>query len=318
LTPPPAKLAETAMNRRSFLTSTLAAPAVLAAAPTRRIDWSRLSLLTDEIARSAQEAIDFAHQYKIQWVELRGIPGGKGSYWEMEPEDLRSAVRTFKDANLRVSFLNTSMLKYDLPGTQPELRGNPSPEAIERRRKNGELRFANRMNELRKSIRAAHAFEVDKIRVFTFTRTADPESLFPRIADILGEMAKLAESEGVQLLVENEGSCNVCHCSELAALCKLVSSRAFGINWDPVNEMNRKGQPFPEGYALLPKDRLHNVQMKARALVIGPDFLDWAAIFRALESDGYAGKVGLETHVFDGTLIEKSHLCMARLKELLA
>ena len=147
----------------------------------------------------------------------------------------------------------------------------------------------------------------------------DVEGLsYDEIAEILGEMTRLAESEGVQLLVENEGSCNVCHSRELAALCQLVPSRAFGINWDPVNEMNRQGKPFPEGYALLPKDRLHNVQMKARALVIGPDFLDWAAIFRALEADNYQGPVGLETHVFDGTLIEKSHLCMAKLKELLA
>lgn len=306
------------MQRRHFLATPLSLlpAAIHAAAP--RIDWSRLSLLTDEIARSAEEAIAFAHQYNVQWVELRGVPGQRANYWEMEPGDLRAAVQTFKDANLRVSFLNTSMLKYDLPGSTPELRGTPTPEALERRRKSGEARFANRMDELRKAIRAAHAFNVDKIRVFTFTRTAQPLDLLPRIAEILEPMARLAESEGVQLLVENEGSCNVCHCSELAALCKLVPSRAFGINWDPVNEMNRKGNPFPEGYALLPKARLHNVQMKARALVIGPDLLDWAAIFRAIENDGYKGKIGLETHVFDGTLIEKSHLCMAKLKELLA
>lgn len=306
------------MNRRIFLGSSLAAGLYGAAPAPRRIGWQRLSLLTDEIARTPDEAIAFARQYNVEWVELRGVPGGRASYWEMEPEALAAAVRTFKDAGLRVSFLNTSMLKYDLPGSAPELRGNPPPETLEKRRLAAAHRFDNRMNELRKAIRAAHAFEVDKIRVFTFTRTAEPESLFPRIAEVLEPMARLAESEGVQLLVENEGSCNVCHCHELAGLCKLVPSKAFGINWDPVNEMNRKGKPFPEGYALLPKDRLHNVQMKARALVIGPDFLDWAAIFRALESDGYAGKVGLETHVFDGTLIEKSHLSMSKLKELLA
>lgn len=305
------------MQRRLFLSSFLA-PAAFAAPRARRIDWSRLSLLTDEIARTPGEAIAFAKQYNVQWVELRGVPGGRASYWEMEPEALRAAAGELKDAGLRVSFLNTSMLKYDLPGSAPELRGNPSPEVIEKRRLAAAHRFENRMNELRKAIRAAHAFEVDQIRVFTFTRVAEPETLFPRIAEILEPMVRLAENEGVRLLVENEGSCNVCHCHELAGLCKLVPSRAFGVNWDPVNELHRKGKPFPEGYALLPKDRLHNVQMKARALVIGPDFLDWSAIFRALEADGYAGKVGLETHVFDGTLIEKSHLSMAKLKELLA
>ncbi len=83
-----------------------------------------------------------------------------------------------------------------------------------------------------------------------------------------------------------------------------------------MNELPHKAVPFPDGYRLLPKQRVVNVQMKARALVVGPDFLDWKGIFGALEGDGYRGKVGLETHVFDGTLIEKAHLCMAKIREL--
>lgn len=75
-----------------------------------------------------------------------------------------------------------------------------------------------------------------------------------------------------------------------------------------MNAIGLKETPWPDGYKLLPAKRVHNVQMKARALVIGPDFLDWKAIYHQLEQDGYAGKVGLETHVFDGTLIESSPL----------
>jgi sugar phosphate isomerase/epimerase len=58
--------------------------------------------------------------------------------------------------------------------------------------------------------------------------------------------------------------------------------------------------------------------MKARGLVIGPEFLPWGEIFDALAADGYSGKIGLETHVFDGTLIEKAHLCMQKILELTA
>ena len=41
-----------------------------------------------------------------------------------------------------------------------------------------------------------------------------------------------------------------------------------------------------------------------------PEKEDWKAIMAALEKDGYAGKIGLETHLFDGTLIAAAHTSM--------
>lgn len=307
------------MNRRVFLGSTLAASTALWA-KGNKIDMSRVSVLTDEVGKSPADAIAFAKQYGLKWVELRGVPGGKlGSYAFLEPDQLKAAQQEFRDAGLRVSFLNTGMLKFDLPGTEPARnRPNDTPELKAKREANAKMRFESRIEDLHKAIRAAHAFDVNLVRIFTFSRVAEPETLFPRIADIIGEMALIAEKEGVKLLIENEGSCNVCLSSELRDLCKMIPSRAVGINWDPVNELGKPVPPFPNGYALLPKERVLNVQMKARALVIGPDFVDWKGIFAALEKDGYQGKVGLETHVFDGTLIEKAHLCMEKIKAIVA
>lgn len=306
------------MNRRQFLATSLAPAALPALANNNKIGLDRISVLTDEVAKSPADAIAFARQYGLKWVELRGVPGGRGSYYALDTDQLRTAKKEFDDAGLRVSFLNTGMLKFDLPGSTPARRREETPEQKAKRDEANKVRFDNRIEELRKAIRSAHLFDVNLIRVFTFSRVAEPETLMPRIADILGEMSVIAEKEGVKLLVENEGSCNVCLSSELADLMKRVPSKAVGINWDPVNEINRGTPPYPDGYALLPKARIHNVQMKAKALVLGPDFLDWKAIFGGLEKDGYAGKVGLETHVFDGTLIEKAHLCMEKIKGIVA
>jgi sugar phosphate isomerase/epimerase len=57
--------------------------------------------------------------------------------------------------------------------------------------------------------------------------------------------------------------------------------------------------------------------MKAEALILGKVILPWGEILARLAEDGYKGNVGLETHVFDGTLLEKSHMCVAKLKELM-
>lgn len=305
------------MLRRSFLPtaigSALAAPALWG---HHRIDLSRISLLTDEVGKSPAESIAFAKQYGIQWVELRGIPG-KGTTYAFLPEsDLRDFARQLKDAGLRVSFLNTPMLKFAMPGTEPRRRRPETPEQKAKREERDKRSFDDRFKALDKAILAAHILGVKGIRVFAFSRVEEPETVLPKVAEVLKEMVQVAEKQGVQLLIENEASCNVGTSAELKRICELVPGKAFGINWDPVNAMSLKETPWPDGYKLLPHKRIHNVQMKAKALVIGPDILDWRAIYHQLDADGYNGKVGLETHVFDGTLIEKAHLCMKKIEEL--
>ena len=302
------------MNRRSFLATSLAATAPLHAA--NKIDWSRISVLTDEVGKTPEEALAFCKQYGLKWVESRGVPGQRRSYFTLEGDELKAAAKQFKDAGLGVSFLNTGMLKFDLPGTVPARKRVETDEQKAARVASAQAQFDRRLDTLRQAIMAANAFNIDIVRVFTFSRVEDPDALMPRIAEIMNEMVKVAEREGVRLLVENEASCNVATSAELARLCGMIPSKSFGINWDPVNELPLKAVPFPDGYKLLPVQRVINVQMKARALVVGPVFLDWKGIFSALEGDGYRGKVGLETHVFDGTLIEKAHLCMAKIREL--
>ena len=43
--------------------------------------------------------------------------------------------------------------------------------------------------DFQQAFRAAHILGTDKIRVFTFLRTAEPEKLHQQIADVIGEMA---------------------------------------------------------------------------------------------------------------------------------
>jgi sugar phosphate isomerase/epimerase len=129
-------------------------------------------------------------------------------------------------------------------------------------------------------------------------------------------MSELAAKENVKLAVENEASCNVNTCAEIVGLMKLLPEKTVGINWDPWNAVNTNEVPFPAGYAMLPKKRIWNVQMKGHSLLEDQRKLDWRSIFTALEKDGYNGRIGLETHYFDGTVIEKSHLSMREIRRI--
>ncbi|MCC6537694.1 MAG: sugar phosphate isomerase/epimerase [Bryobacterales bacterium] len=305
----------TSCSRRSFAQHLAAGAAALGmAAPTalagRPIQRSRISAITDEIARSPEQAIEFCRQYELKWVELRGFPVKDGSrsreYFRLPEADLKQAAREFADAGLGVSFLNTSLLKYWLPGTTPS---NP-------RARQDPTRFEKLREEFKQAAQAAHILGTDKVRIFTFWRVADPAAVMPRVAEIIDELGALAAKEKLRLLIENEGACNVGSAAELASLLKLVKSKAVGINWDPLNAEHSKEIAFPDGYAMLPANRIWNVQIKGHSILPGKEWMDWAAIFKRLERDGYRGQVGLETHIFGEVQIQRSHESMREILRL--
>ena len=67
---------------------------------------------------------------------------------------------------------------------------------------------------------------------------------------------------------------------------------------------------FPDGYEVLPKKRILNVQIKGKTVLDYPEKLDWKQIFLTLQKDGYQGKIGLETHIFGEERIPASHSSM--------
>ena len=297
------------MLRREFLAAACAAPLLAA---KNHIGRSRFSFITDEAAANPADAIAFAHKYELQYVELRDVPGAKVHYCKLPEADLKAAAKEFKDAGLKVSFFNSPYLKIALPGTEPLRRKAEAADVREKRIARDQAEYDRRIEDLKQGIRAAQILGATQMRLFTFSRVQEPAKVEQRIAEILGEMAHVAEKEGMKILVENEGSCNVATSPELASMLKLLPEKSVGLNWDPHNAL---GAPFnelafPDGYQALPKKRIGNLQTKGKSLLEPTEKIDWTSIFHALEKDGYQGKVGLETHYFDGTKIEKSHLSM--------
>ncbi len=282
------------------------------------MDATRFSAISDECANSPAEAIAFAKQYGMRWLELRGVPGNKQSYEALPEPELRAAAKEFAANRVKISFLDASLLKFGLPGTEPARRRPETEEARAKRLKQEGARFERRVEDLGRAIRAAKILGTDKIRIFTFSRVEDPAKLMPRLAEILEPMVTLAGKEKVYLLVENEGSCNVATSAELAELMKAVPSKWLGVNWDPLNGTAFKEVPFPDGYRLLPIPRVGNVHIKGRSVLDYPQRMDWKAVFEAFTQDGYRGCFGLETHIFGPQLIERSHASMKEMLRLVA
>jgi len=296
------------MTRREMVAIGLAAAAN--SWGKNQFDKSRLSAITDEIGLTPDDAIAFAHRYGLQFIEIRNPPGSQKEYFTLPEAELRADALRFQREGLKVSFVNTSLLKFDWPGMEPQRRRPETPEAREKRLAENQARWDNRLKDLRSAIRCAQIMGCDKLRVFTGSRVQAPAETFQRIADTVGEMSKVAEQEKVYLLVENEGSQNVATAAELATVLKLIPSKWVGLNWDPHNAYGKE-PAYPEGYQALPQKRILNVQVKGKGIMPeSPEKEDWKTIMAALQRDGYAGKIGLETHLFDGTLIAAANTSM--------
>jgi len=274
------------------------------------IDKFSISAITDEIGHSTDQSIAFAHGYGLKFVEIRNPAGTRKEYFSLTEPEIKVDAVLFTNEGLKVSFVNTSLLKFAWPGMEPARKKPEEPAARDKRLAAEKARWDRRMEDLGKAIRCAQIMGCDKVRVFTGSRVAEPAAEFQRIADQLGEMALTAEREKVYLLIENEMSQNVGTAAELAAVLKLIPSKWVGCNWDPHNAYGREAA-FPDGYNAVPKNRLLNIQIKAKGVMpSSPEKEDWKAIFEALERDGYKHKIGLETHIFDGTLIAAAHTSM--------
>ncbi len=308
------------MNRRSFLVAGFAAAAASRAA-VKRLDPSRVSAISDEVARSPADAIAFAHTFGLQWLSLRDIPAPLGtksvSYHTLEPDELRKVANEFKSEGIGIGFLDTPLLKFSLPGTEPKRKTPEQPAARARRIEQDTAQFNRRLDDLRLGFRAGNAFNCTQVRIFTFSRVEDPESLFPRIADIVGEMAAMAQKEGFRLLIENEASQNAGTSAETAKLIKLLPQNV-GVNWDSLNGLALGEKPFPDGYEAVRHDRVWNVHVKGKSLLDYPEHQDWPAILDALERDRFAGRLELETHIFGEGQVAASNASMKEIMRLLS
>ncbi|MDQ6708265.1 MAG: sugar phosphate isomerase/epimerase, partial [Acidobacteriota bacterium] len=191
------------MTRRELLAGTLLAPALLAKG---KIDRSRISAISDEVGLTAADAIAFAKEYGLHWLEVRNVPELKKEYASQPEPVLKAAAASFKLNGLRVSFMNTGLMKFGWPGTEPVRRRPESDEARAKRLATEAQRFENRMDSLRQALNAAKILGVDKVRVFTGSRVAEPQTIFPHVAEVINDMAQIAEKEKIHLLIENENS----------------------------------------------------------------------------------------------------------------
>jgi len=309
-------------GRRDFLkgAAVMAAAKVssgfaLAADPTSPF---RVSVINDEVSQDFGHVCEVAaHEFGMSWIELRSM--WKKNIVSLDEKEVAEARRILGKNNLRVTDIASPLFKVDWPGA-------PKSKFSEGKGFGADFDWKQQDEVLERAIAMAEAFQTDRVRCFDFWRQQDQAPYRAAINDKLLEAANKAGQKGITIVLENEPSCNTATGAEAAKVLEAVKSPYFMLNWDPGNAATRGEIPYPDGYNLLPKERIGHCHCKDAVkkgkgydwAPMGGGIIDWMGQFKALKRDGYHFAVSLETHWSGGGSPEEcSRKSWAGMKKLL-
>ncbi len=257
----------------------------------------KLGVISDEVSPDLSKTLaTFYPKYHLEWTEIRNVTlDGKSSYVyrTASPDQAREIRKQLDDAHVKLAALDTAVYKIALPGTKPLGKNSADLHPPQ-----GE--YDRQLEDLKRAADTAHALGTNRLRIFTFSRVADPDSIFSRIVDELGKALAVAKEQDVVLMVENEFSCNTATGTESAKLFKAVSDRRLMHVWDPGNCYEAGEEPFPKAWDQLDPSRIAHIHLKDAEghswKPVGAGKIDFLGQFKALKKIKYAGTLSLETH----------------------
>ena len=277
-----------------------------------------IAAITDEFSPDLETALSAMHEIGMEAAELRVVWGK--NILDLTDSELERVKDVLSKRGFRAISIASPVLKCVLPDSPP----------IDKRFQHdvfaSKHTFADQPRLLERAFLVAEQMGARIVRVFSYWRTEDPEKCFDAIVNALGEMAEKAARADLIIGLENEHACNIATASETARVLAKVPHRNLQVVWDPANAYVAGENPFPEGYSLLPANRVAHVHAKDCELVghtpewgpLGTRKIDWKGQISALTADGYSGYLSLETHWPGpgGDKLEASRICGWNLKGL--
>lgn len=281
----------------------------------------RLAVINDEITQDFDKACEIAAKdFGLNWIELRGM--WNKNITELSSKEVDDARKILEKHRLKVTDIASPLFKTDFPGA-------PRSDQSEKRDQfHADFDFTAQDKLLERCIALCKAFNTDRLRCFDFWRLKDQKPYRAAINAKLKQAAERCAKDNVILLLENEMSCNTATGEESAAVLKAIPNKNLMLNWDPGNAAAIGSTPYPNGYDLLPKERIGHCHCKDvvrkpgekyQWAPVGAGVVDWVGQFRAFKRNGYHYGVSLETHWRGaGTPEASTRVSMQGLKSTLA
>jgi sugar phosphate isomerase/epimerase len=279
-----------------------------------------LAIFTDDIDQNLDHALDVIEELDVSWVEIRSAWGQNLVHHSGQKiEEIRRAIH---NRGMRVACIAAPLFKSRLQG-----RGKADEELFFAEEQDD---MAQQLAILRRSAELARLFDTDLVRCFSFWRIDDdPTALWPDLLESFAPAVRLAEAEGITLVMENDYGCNLGGGAESARFIEQIGSPHLRLLWDPGNAYFVGETPYPDGYEA-GKHVVGHVHVKDAVfdppsgtyhwVALGSGEVDLTGQLRALKADGYSGVVSMENHFTPtaGTKEDGVRQSFAGLKRLIA
>ena len=257
-------------------------------------------MITDGISRDFERALEVMQEHSLRHAELQYL-------WDKEVGDLSDlqigrVQELVRSRDMDVSCLSRHVFA-GLPVGQTEV---------------GDSAHEGQMDALRRCIDTAKALDCGLVRIMSFRKEmilfgsggAEQWNVatgaWDKLKLLLAPAVQLAEDAGVTLVVETGNNAMVTSGHLARKLVDEMGSRHLRVLWDPGNSLYCAEPAWPDGYEALRgclghlhvKDLLVDIpkatvqQVRFGRGQMAPFFAQIAA---ALEDDGYAGTVSLES-----------------------
>ncbi|HLX46535.1 MAG TPA: sugar phosphate isomerase/epimerase family protein [Bryobacteraceae bacterium] len=256
-----------------------------------------LAAITDEFSPDDLErATASMQELGMTAAELRVVFGK--NIVDLSDEELERVRQITAKHGLKVISIASPLLKCTLPDAPP------IDTKIQHDVFGQQHTIADQPRIAERAFAVAKLLGAKIIRVFSYWRTVDPDACFDRVVVALRALTEQAAQHGLIIAIENEHACNIATAAESARLLKAIDHPNFKVIWDPANAYVSGEHAYPDGYRLLPVDRIVHVHAKDCTMAghnpvwgaIGEGDVNWKAQLQSLESDGYKGYISLETH----------------------
>ncbi len=283
----------------------------------------KLGVITDGISRDFEHALAVMDAFGLDHAELQFL-------WDKEVGDLDANERRRARDLIRAHGKQVACISRHVFAGMP-MSTRPGDEL-----------HARHMAGLERCIEMAHELECPLVRIMSGRKEMIlwgahgaevwnvAKGAWDALPPLIEPAVKLAEREGVTLVVETGNGTMVHSAYTGRRLCEAIGSDHLNVLWDPANACYGHERAWPDGYQELRGGYLGHLHIKdvqvdtARAWLevreMGKGQLadQFAPIAAALKDDGYQGVVSFESvyHRGDGDFEAGFRACIDRFKAI--
>jgi sugar phosphate isomerase/epimerase len=282
-----------------------------------------LGVITDGISRDFEHALRVMDEFGLEHAELQYL-------WDKEVGDLDAGERRrARDLVRRHGKKVACISRHVFAGLRMTTR--PGDEAHRRH-----------LAGLERCIAMAHELDCPLVRIMSGRKEMIlwgshgaehwnvAKGAWDALPPLIEPAVRLAEREGVTLVVETGNGTMVHSAYTGRRLCEAIGSDRLKVLWDPANACYAHERAWPDGYAELKGGWLGHLHIKdvqvdtprayleVREMGKGQLAESFQPLAAALKADGYAGVVSFESvyHPGNGDFEAGFRACIGRFQEI--